>query len=455
MATTGFWPVKNRLKEVIEYARNPDKTIDKKFLDEDLYAALRYVENDKKTDQTMYVSGINCPKQKAYEYMMATKRRYGKLGGNVAYHGYQSFISGVVIPEEAHQIGLETARRMWGKDYEIVVTTHLNTDNLHNHIVVNSVSFRTGRKFENHISDHYKLREISDAVCLERGKSVLPPSKFTVNRKKDYWIHKSGGLTHRDIFKRDIDEAISNTTNWKAFDLYLKNLGYSYARNNDYRHPSIIAPGWKRSVRLDSLGEQYTKEKIRQRLIDNQKNITLYAIRIPKRYAPLLQLEYEFNKAQRMDRMQLAFALIIELWKLITGNNIEPSSPKPLSPALRQEVRKLDQTLKEYKLLCENQIDSAQKLVSFIEKKSADISALESEQQKIYNRIRRPKSEEEKEQNKTAAREISAKLKPLREDLKTAQSITERYPHILKLLETERAMEIQVKTKNRERNYER
>lgn len=455
MATTGFWSVKNRLKEVIDYARNPDKTTDKKFLDKDLYAALRYVEDDKKTDQAMYVSGINCPKQKAYEYMMTTKRRYGKLSGNVAYHGYQSFVSGEVTPEEAHQIGLETARRMWGKDYEIVVTTHLNTDNLHNHIVVNSVSFRTGRKFENHISDHYKLREISDAVCLERGKSVLPPSKFTGNRKKDYWIHKSGGLTHRDILKQDIDEAISNTTNWKAFDLYLKNLGYSYTRNSDYRHPSIIAPGWKRPVRLDSLGEQYTQEKIRQRLIDNQKNITLYAIRIPKRYAPLLQLEYEFKKAQRMDGMQLAFALIIELWKLITGNNIEPSSPKPLSPALRQEVRKLDQTLKEYKLLCENQIDSAQELVSFIEKKSTDISALESERQKIYNHIRRPKSEDEKEQNKTAARKISAKLKPLREDLKTAGSITERYPHILELLETERAMEIQVKTKNRERNYER
>ena len=407
MATTGFWPVKNRLKEVIEYTRNPDKTTDKKFLDEDLYAALRYVEDDKKTDQTIYVSGINCPKQRAYEYMMATKRRYGKLGGNVAYHGYQSFVSGEVTPEEAHQIGLETARRMWGKDYEIVVTTHLNTDNLHNHIVVNSVSFRTGRKFENHISDHYRLREIS------------------------------------------------NTTNWKAFDLYLKNLGYSYAKNSDYRHPSIIAPGWKRSVRIDSLGEQYTQEKIRECLISNQKDITLYAVRIPKRFTPLMELQLEFKKAQRMDGIQLAFALIIELWKLITGNNIVPSSPKPLSPALRQEIRKLDQTLKEYKLLFENQIDSAQELVSFIEKKSADISALESERQKIYNRIRRPKSEDEKEQNKTAARKISAKLKPLREDLKTAQSITERYPHILELLETERAMEIQVKTQNRERNYER
>lgn len=451
MATTGFWPVKNRLKEVIDYARNPDKTTDKKFLDEDLHNALRYVENDDKTDKKMYVSGINCPTKRAYEYMMATKQRYGKTGGNVAYHGYQSFRSGEVTPEEAHAIGLETAKRMWGKDYEIVVTTHLNTDNIHNHIVVNSVSFRTGRKFENHISDHYKLREISDAVCLERGKSVLPPSKFAGTRKKDYWVHKNGGLTHRDILKRDIDEAISNTTNWKAFDLYLKNLGYSYARNSDYRHPSIIAPGWKRSVRLDSLGEQYTQEKIRQRLIDNQKDITLYAVRIPKLFTPLMELQLELKKTQRMDGMQLAFALIIELWKLITGNNIDRSSPKPLSPSLRREVRRLDQTMKEYWLLCENRIDSAQELVSFIEKKSADISDLESERQKTYNKIRRPKSEEEKEQNKAATRKISAQLKPLREELKIAKAITEHYPHILGLLETERAMETQIQTKNKER----
>lgn len=451
MATTGFWPVKSRLKEVIDYAENPDKTTDKKFLDEDLWAALSYVESDDKTDKRMYVSGINCPTKRACEYMMATKQRYGKPGGNIAYHGYQSFVSGEVTPEEAHQIGLETARRMWGDDYEVVVTTHLNTDNIHNHIVVNSVSFRTGRKFENHISDHYRLREISDEICRERGKAVLAPSKFTVNRKKDYWIHKSGGFTHRDILKRDIDEAISNTTNWKAFDFYLKNLGYSYARNSDYRHPSIIDPGWKRSVRIDSLGEQYTQEKIRERLILNQKDITLYAGRIPKRFAPLMELQLEFKKAQRMDEIQLAFALIIELWKLITGNNIDKSSPKPLSPSIRREVQRLDQTMKEYRLLCENQIDSAQELVSFIEKKSADISALESKRQKIYNRIRRPKSEEGKEQDKAAAREISAKLKPLRKELKTAQSITERYPHILELLETERAIEAQIKIKTKER----
>ena len=122
MATTGFWPVKGRLKDVINYAENPDKTTDR--------STLNYVENSDKTDQTMYVSGINCPKKRAYEQMMTTKRRYGKLGGNVAYHGYQSFQAGEVTPEEAHRIGLETAHRMWGDDYEIVVRTHLNTANI-------------------------------------------------------------------------------------------------------------------------------------------------------------------------------------------------------------------------------------------------------------------------------------------------------------------------------------
>ena len=177
MATTGFWPVKDRLKEVIDYAENPDKTIDKKYVDSDLYAALRYVSNDKKTD----------------ERMTATKKRFGKTGGNVASHGYQSFQTGEATPEEAHKIGLETARRMWGNKYEVVVTTHLNTDNVHNHFVVNSVSFKTGRKFENHISDHYRLREISDAVCLEHEKGILKDAEFYGGSKKNTGRNKTAG----------------------------------------------------------------------------------------------------------------------------------------------------------------------------------------------------------------------------------------------------------------------
>lgn len=115
MATTGFWPVKGSLKDVVKYAENPDKTTNPKYLDDDLAVALKYVANDDKTDKQLFVSGINCPTARAYEQMMATKRRYGKTGSNIAYHGYQSFKSGGITPEEAHKIGTETARRMWAR----------------------------------------------------------------------------------------------------------------------------------------------------------------------------------------------------------------------------------------------------------------------------------------------------------------------------------------------------
>lgn len=220
MATTGFWPVKNRLKEVIDYARNPDKTTDKKFLDEDLYAALRYVEDDNKTDRTVYVSGINCPKQRAYQCMMATKQRYGKLGGNVAYHGYQSFVSGEVTPEEAHRIGLETARRMWGKDYEIVVTTHLNTDNLHNHIVVNSVSMKR------------KLILAGAAFCtaLFLFSGFMLCRQYIDDKKSAETFETISALVEEETPEAAPQESETETTAQTAYEKYAA----VYEQNNDF-----------------------------------------------------------------------------------------------------------------------------------------------------------------------------------------------------------------------------
>ncbi len=450
MATTGFWPVKNRLKEVIDYAENPDKTISPKYVDGDLYAALQYVSNDKKTDERMYVSGINCNAKRAYDRMMATKKRFGKTGGNVAYHGYQSFQMGEVTPEEAHKIGLETARRMWGDNYEIVVTTHLNTDNLHNHFVINSVSFKTGRKFENHISDHYRLREISDAVCLKYGKSVLKEASFYGGEKQDYWLKKQGNLTHRDLLKRDIDTALAQSTNFKAFELRLKDMGYEIRRDERFAHYSVKAPDWQRAVRLDRLGKEYTPQAIRERLLDNQRYVGYVPFHKPK-HTPLLTLEIEYRKIRRMDGIQILFALVIELCKLIIGNNVAKDTPRPLSPAMRQEVVKLNQTLKEYKFLCENHIDSPQELVSFIGGTEQQISALEKERQSIYNRNRHRKSED----LNTEARAVSAKMKPLREELSLAKAILEKIPRLKEVLETERQAEAAVLTKTKERGYTR
>ncbi len=460
MATTGFWPVKSRLKELIDYADNPDKTTDRRYLDADLAATLNYVGNDAKTDQTMYVSAINCPPQRAYECMTATKRRYGKPGGNVAYHGYQSFVAGEVTPEEAHAIGKETAKRMWGDDYEIVVTTHLNTDNIHNHIVVNSVSFRTGRKFENHVSDHYKLREISDRVCAEHNKSVLPPSKFTGNHKKDYWIHKNGGISHRDILKADIEDVIKRSGTLESFRDQLRERGYIVERTEDrYAHITVRLPEWKRPLRLDTLG--YTEERIRDRITRNWDGYNAPKQRLRKvKYYPMLSLEkqLEFEVFHSNDTatvlIDVLILILLELIRLTKDIAQAELGNRALTPAIRYSATLEKQLTEEYFFLKNNGLHTEKEIVSFENNVTEQIATLERERQDIRNRNRHPKSKEESDKNKAAARAVSEKLKPLRDQQKLAKRVLDRYPQVWELLKTEHEAERKARDRNLARNRE-
>ena len=422
-----------------------------------MYNAIRYVKNDDKTDQTMFVSGINCSKHNAYNEMIAVKRRFGERGKNIGYHGYQSFAAGEVTPEEAHEIGLETARQMWGAKYQIVVTTHLNTDNIHNHFVVNSVSFTDGRKFRNGIGDRLELRKISDAICRQRQKFVIETHKFYSN-KKSYWISKNGGKTHRDILRQDIDEAIANSGTFKEIEYCLKNLGYRFERDFRYAHPSVIADGWKRSIRIDSLGENYTVERIHERCLENRSGVVMSTIyNAPYKRKPLLILEFEYKRLERMDTVQLLFELFIELLKICTGNNIEQQHNRPLSPMMRAEVEKLDKYLEEYKLLCDRNIESLEGLVSFKDNLSAQISALEQERQSIRNKIRRAKTPEEDAALKEKAKAITQKITPLRKQRDIATRIEERIPKMQEFLSQERNIEMKRNNliKKKERNFER
>ena len=455
MATTGFWPVKGSLKDVVKYAENPDKTTNPKYLDDDLAAALKYVSNDDKTDKQLFVGAINCPTVRAYEQMMATKRRYGKTGGNVAYHGYQSFRSGEVTPKEAFEIGLETARRMWGKDYEIVVTTHLNTENIHNHIVVNSVSFKTGLKFENHISDHIKLREISDEVCHVFNKSVLENAKFYKSNKKFYWMEKNGKVTHRSILKQDVDDAIKESGNLMEFDRIMHIKGYTFNRKIGTAHPSVIAEGWERAIRIDSLGENYTTDRIIERISQNGVRVPIRSvsdgvIRTRQKYkqTPLDKIERQLNKVKYMDMIELLFYVIMELLK--------PSTPTqtynpPLSPALRQGLRKFEQYQKQFKLLHDENIHTVPELEVFIGKLSKQLDDLDAERKKIDNKRRRAKTEAETKDYYAQIRGVSAQMKPIREKLKTAKAALESVPRIEQLLDIERKMESKIKIKEKKK----
>ena len=139
MATTKLWKVTTNLSNLVDYAKNSDKT-----------------------EQELYISGINCSPDFIYEEMKTTKERFNKTNGILAFHGYQSFVAGEVTPEVAHEIGLKLANEMWGDKYEVLVSTHLNTNHIHNHFVINSVSFIDGKKYNSCKKNTAELRRIND-----------------------------------------------------------------------------------------------------------------------------------------------------------------------------------------------------------------------------------------------------------------------------------------------------
>ena len=168
MATTSIWRVNGWLGKVLIYVENPDKTenpavFEKQGMDgqeaQGLSDVIEYAVRQEKTGRIApdeegapvmqrFVSGVNCSPSTARDEMIAVKKRFGKEEGTVAYHGYQSFAPGEATPELAHEIGLALAKKLWGEKYQVLVATHLDKENhLHNHFVLNTVSFVDGIKY--------------------------------------------------------------------------------------------------------------------------------------------------------------------------------------------------------------------------------------------------------------------------------------------------------------------
>ena len=185
MAVTRIWPIKSGdLGKVIDYVANTSKTDEHNFSEEqmrNLYNALHYVEDTVKTfdanEKRLFVTGVNCIPENAKEEMIDTKKRFGKEGGILAHHAYQSFKPDEVTPELAHKIGIETAKKLWGDDYEVIVATHMGSHCIHNHILLNSVSFVDGKKYNGCKENYNRFRDVSDDLCREYDLSVIENPK--------------------------------------------------------------------------------------------------------------------------------------------------------------------------------------------------------------------------------------------------------------------------------------
>ena len=314
-----------------------------------------------------------------------------------------------------------------------------------------------GKKFRNGIGDRLELRKISDAICAARNKSVIQSHKFYSN-KKEYWIRNSGKVTHRDMLRRDVDEALSKCCSFKEIEYYLKTLGYRFERDFYYDHPSVYAEGWKRAVRISSLGERHSKERIREQCRENQRKPELYAFVTPAwKRRPLLVLERERYISGWDDTIIVLFELFIELLKICIVGNTQEYDNRPVSPMMRAEMRKLDQYIEEYNLLCDNNLNSPKKLLSFQENLSSRISELEQERYALRLKLRRVKTPEEDAALKVQAKELTKQITPLRKELKVALRIEEHIPRIKELLDAERNIELKHNglVKKKERGYER
>ena len=188
MAVTSLWRIKGNIGKVILYIENPDKTLTQEViktnnddrLDENvLKDVMTYISRGSATKDERLIDSVNCEVETALEEMMRVKRKYGKLGGTTAYHGFQSFDAGEVTPELAKMIGKQTAKELWEEDgFQVVIATHIDKENhLHNHFLINTVSMKTGKKYFRSTKDYQRMREVSDRLCKEHGLSVIDSPK--------------------------------------------------------------------------------------------------------------------------------------------------------------------------------------------------------------------------------------------------------------------------------------
>lgn len=210
MATTSIWAVKTRLDHLVKYVSNKDKTTLMK-------SVIDYTTNEEKTMEQQFVSCINCMQNDPYTSMVNTKTLFHDEKDILCYHGYQSFMEGEVTPELAHEIGVKLANEIWGNRFEVIVSTHLNTENIHNHFLVNATACMDGKRYCNTKHDRYMMMHTSNELCRQYNLTVI--DEKTRNTKSRGQFRNEQSL--REKIKTDIDEIIrTSLTVTQLFNSY-------------------------------------------------------------------------------------------------------------------------------------------------------------------------------------------------------------------------------------------
>ena len=421
MAYTSVLPV-HRLDRSIEYVKDRAKTTKSAG---SLEEAIDYALNREKTEQTIFEDAIGCTCENAYVDMVKTKERFHKKEGVQGYHLVQSFAEGEVSPELAHLIGQELAEQLLKGQYEVVITTHLNTKHYHNHLVWNSVSMVDGRKYHSNAQSYFtEVRQISDQLCRKYGLSVIQTNQGKAMHYAQWKAEAEGKPTWRTAIRLDIREAIGVSFSWSQFVKEMEKRGYTWKLNR--KHPSLKTPGMERYIRLRSLGKNYSEEEIRGQILQPKvKRVYQKAVQIhPKKKLTGIQALY---------------------YSYLYQMGVLPKRPKRSPYAVREDIRKLDRRIEQIEFLMKHDIITREQLAAYREPLQKQIAELMKERRRLY-RNGGSKTGEER------LSEINEELKRLRKEVRMTVQIEKHSLEIeARLQEAEEQSQNEKRVEDKER----
>ena len=453
MAIIKVKPIKVRVNSAIKYITNEEKVLNPSFknIKNDLLDSIDYIENDSKTNDKTFVSTLNCSIDNAYEQMQRTKISREKTDGILAFHIIQSFDKEEVTPEQAHKLGIEFAEEMFEGRFEVIIATHLNTEHFHNHIIINSVSFKDGLRYYDNKENYARMRHINDNLCKSYHLKVVEnkKSKSGIDYEKFYKGYERKN-NYKNKTKRIIDSAIKESFSFSDFKDVMNKFGYEVMIR--YGKISVKDKEHKRNKRIErAYGEDYTVDNIKKRILEEfpSKNKYSYKYKVNPPKKDIFHTKYKKNK----HKSKGFIALYYHYCYLLKTHPRKTRSK--ISNIMREEAEKMDMYSKEAKFLNVNNINTLNDINLFDTMKNEEKSILISKRENLYRVRKKERDPYKKELITKEISEISEQIKFIGEQLKIVERIEDRIPDIkekLKLITEERQKEIE-KNKVKERWY--
>ena len=346
-----------------------------------LKKALEYIQNPDKTEECVLVGGINCLPDTAFEQMEETKNIFNKTGKRQGYHVIISFSpEEKVTAEQAMYVLEHFAKDVLGDDYEAVYAVHTDREHMHGHLIWNSVSMTTGKKY-NSPKGNWKnhLQPITNKYCDELGLSIMPAeySRNPKNISRDKWERE---MSMKEIILRDAKMCAYAAGNVEHFKYLMKRLGYVFKRD---AWMEVQAPGFKYYHKLAKLDEMFSEETLRH-------HVDMPWMAKPYFYSSDIM---GLHRAKLSPYQKKFYAKLYRL-RIVEQKRFEVGGAK-----YTEDLKRFHQLQDEYLLLVNNDIKSVVELVDFISEQKEKIQQIEDRQKEIYressSRKRNIKNEEQ------------------------------------------------------------